>query len=40
VTAKDVISHRLPLADVAHAYDMFAAKTDECRKVVLYPDAA
>jgi threonine dehydrogenase-like Zn-dependent dehydrogenase len=40
VTPKDVISHRLPLADVAHAYDMFAAKTDECRKVVLYPDAA
>jgi threonine dehydrogenase-like Zn-dependent dehydrogenase len=35
VDAKGLISHRFPLDDVAHAYDIFAAKTDQCRKVVL-----
>jgi threonine dehydrogenase-like Zn-dependent dehydrogenase len=32
-----VISHRLPLEDAPRAYQLFADKQDECRKVVLYP---
>jgi threonine dehydrogenase-like Zn-dependent dehydrogenase len=37
IDARRLISHRMPLSDVAQAYDMFAAKTDACRKVVLTP---
>ncbi len=33
----DVISHRLPLADVSRAYDIFNDKQDNCVKVVLKP---
>jgi threonine dehydrogenase-like Zn-dependent dehydrogenase len=33
-----VISHRMPLDQAPLAYEMFAEKRDECRKVVLYPD--
>jgi S-(hydroxymethyl)glutathione dehydrogenase / alcohol dehydrogenase len=33
----DIISHRLPLADAAHAYDIFNRKEDRCVKVVLKP---
>jgi len=32
-----IISHRLPLEDAAHAYDIFATKEDQCIKVVLQP---
>ena len=32
-----VISHRMPLDQAPLAYEMFAEKRDECRKVVLYP---
>jgi len=32
-----LISHRLPLADGVHAYDMFARRLDGCTKVVLLP---
>jgi threonine dehydrogenase-like Zn-dependent dehydrogenase len=35
VSARDIISHRLPLSRIAEAYEMFAGKTEECRKVVL-----
>ncbi|NUP09657.1 MAG: glutathione-dependent formaldehyde dehydrogenase [Polyangiaceae bacterium] len=35
--ADDVISHRLPLADAPHAYDIFNKKEDDCLKVVLRP---
>jgi threonine dehydrogenase-like Zn-dependent dehydrogenase len=35
--ADDVISHRLPLSDVATAYDLFNSKRDQCVKVVLTP---
>ncbi len=35
VSARDIISHRLPLSRIAEAYRMFAGKTEECRKVVL-----
>jgi threonine dehydrogenase-like Zn-dependent dehydrogenase len=38
VDAQQLISHRLPLSRVAEAYEMFAAKTDDCRKVVLTPN--
>ena len=30
-----VVSHRLPLADAAQGFEMFAKKLDECEKVVL-----
>jgi len=33
----DIISHRLPLQDAAHAYDIFNKKEDSCVKVVLKP---
>ena len=33
----EIISHRLPLADGRHAYEMFAAHRDNVLKVVLQP---
>ncbi|WP_139491223.1 zinc-dependent alcohol dehydrogenase [Brevibacillus dissolubilis] len=33
----DIITHRLPLAQAQHAYDIFDEKTDGCIKVVLKP---
>jgi S-(hydroxymethyl)glutathione dehydrogenase/alcohol dehydrogenase len=33
----DIISHRLPLNQAAHAYDIFNKKEDDCVKVVLTP---
>jgi threonine dehydrogenase-like Zn-dependent dehydrogenase len=35
--ADDVVSHRLPLSDVATAYDLFNTKREDCVKVVLTP---
>lgn len=37
VRLDDVISHRLPLSQVAHGYDIFDKKEDGCVKVVLDP---
>jgi S-(hydroxymethyl)glutathione dehydrogenase/alcohol dehydrogenase len=37
VKLNDIITHRLPLADAARAYDMFKKKEDDCVKVVLKP---
>lgn len=37
VDASRIISHRLPLDQAPHGYEIFAGKLDECRKVVLYP---
>ncbi|HWJ26296.1 MAG TPA: hypothetical protein VNS32_07115, partial [Flavisolibacter sp.] len=37
VVLNDIISHRLPLRDAAHAYDIFKKKEDDCVKVVLKP---
>ena len=34
-----VVTHRLPLSEAAHGYDIFRAKTDGCIKVVLDPAA-
>lgn len=33
----DIITHRLPLSEVSHAYEIFNKKTDDCVKVVLKP---
>jgi threonine dehydrogenase-like Zn-dependent dehydrogenase len=33
----DIITHRLPLADAAHGYEIFGKKQDNCVKVVLQP---
>jgi len=35
--ADDIISHRLPLSDGPHAYEIFNKKQDNCVKVVLKP---
>ena len=37
IDARALISHRMPLADVADAYRLFATRADDCRKVVLDP---
>ena len=37
VVLDDIISHRLPLSQVAHAYDIFKKKEDNCVKVVMDP---
>ncbi len=33
----DVISHKLPLSEAAHAYEIFNDKKDDCVKCVLKP---
>lgn len=37
ITLDDIITHRLPLTDAAHGYDIFNNKKDDCVKVVLKP---
>jgi S-(hydroxymethyl)glutathione dehydrogenase/alcohol dehydrogenase len=37
VVLDDIISHTLPLSEVAHAYKIFDQKEDDCIKVVLKP---
>ncbi|MCC3159230.1 glutathione-dependent formaldehyde dehydrogenase [Hymenobacter sp. 15J16-1T3B] len=37
VKLDDVISHKLPLSEAAHGYDIFRNKKDNCTKVVLKP---
>ncbi|TDH21281.1 glutathione-dependent formaldehyde dehydrogenase [Segetibacter sp. 3557_3] len=37
VTLNDIITHRLPLSEIAHGYDIFKKKEDNCVKVVLDP---
>ncbi|MBD3582893.1 zinc-dependent alcohol dehydrogenase [Flavobacterium selenitireducens] len=37
VQLDDIISHRLPLSEIAHGYDIFKKRTDNCTKVVLDP---
>jgi threonine dehydrogenase-like Zn-dependent dehydrogenase len=32
-----IITHRLPLQEAPHAYDIFKNKQDDCEKVVLTP---
>lgn len=33
----DIITHKLPLTEAEHGYDIFDEKHDECIKVVLKP---
>jgi len=37
VQLDDIITHRLPLSEISHAYDIFNKKEDGCVKVVLDP---
>ncbi len=37
VKLDDIITHRLPLSEVSHAYNIFKKKEDNCVKVVLDP---
>ncbi|MCE2982152.1 MAG: hypothetical protein LW832_01175 [Parachlamydia sp.] len=37
VVLNDIITHRLPLEEAPHAYDIFNNKEDNCVKVVLKP---
>lgn len=37
VKLDDIITHRLPLTEIAHAYDIFKKREDGCVKVVLDP---
>lgn len=37
IVLDDIITHRLPLSQVAHAYDIFKNKKEDCVKVVLDP---
>lgn len=37
VTLDDIITHRLPLSEIAHAYSIFKKKEDGCVKVVINP---
>ncbi|NBL64855.1 alcohol dehydrogenase catalytic domain-containing protein [Flavobacterium sp. NST-5] len=37
VKLEDIITHRLPLSKISHAYDIFDKKEDGCVKVVLDP---
>lgn len=37
VVTNDIISHRLPLTEAVHGYDIFKNKQDDCVKVVLKP---
>jgi threonine dehydrogenase-like Zn-dependent dehydrogenase len=37
VALDDIISHRLPLSGISHAYDIFKKREDGCVKVVLDP---
>ena len=34
---QEIITHRLPLSEAAHGYQVFDAKDEKCRKVVLIP---
>lgn len=40
IRPSDVITHRLPLEEVAEGYHLFSSKLDECIKVVLLPPSA
>ncbi len=37
IVLDDIITHRLPLTEVAYAYDIFKNKKEDCVKVVLDP---
>jgi S-(hydroxymethyl)glutathione dehydrogenase/alcohol dehydrogenase len=37
VILDDIITHKMPLSEVSHAYKIFDEKEDDCVKVVLKP---
>jgi len=37
IVLDDIISHRIPLSEVSHGYDIFKKKKDHCVKVVMTP---
>src|SRR5688572_20120976 len=37
IALDDIITHRLPLSEAPHAYEIFSDKKDDCVKVVLKP---
>ena len=37
VKLDDIITHRMPLTEVSHAYDIFKRRVDDCVKIVLDP---
>lgn len=37
VDPSDIVTHKLPLDQAAHGYDIFDTKTDDCIKVILKP---
>jgi threonine dehydrogenase-like Zn-dependent dehydrogenase len=37
ITTSRVITHRLPLGEAPHGYDIFKHKKERCEKVVLKP---
>jgi threonine dehydrogenase-like Zn-dependent dehydrogenase len=40
IRPSDIITHRMPLEDIADAYHIFSSKLDECIKTVLIPPSA
>ncbi len=40
ISPKDIITHRVPLEEVAEAYHIFSSKLDNCIKTVLIPPGA
>ena len=39
LTPSDVVTHRVPLDDIAEAYHVFSAKLDGCVKTLVLPGA-
>ena len=37
IKLSDIITHRLPIEEAPHAYDIFKNKKEDCVKVVLKP---
>lgn len=37
IQLNDIITHRLPLTEAPHAYEIFNDKKDNCVKVILNP---
>jgi threonine dehydrogenase-like Zn-dependent dehydrogenase len=40
ISPRQIITHRIPLEEVADAYHMFSSKLDNCIKTVLIPPGA
>jgi threonine dehydrogenase-like Zn-dependent dehydrogenase len=40
IVPRDIITHRIPLDDIAEGYHMFSAKLDDCIKPVVLASAA